>query len=42
MIVKKEEGSSIQGKKRGRKPDGDHIKTIIYSYMEGNLKEFRD
>jgi len=41
-IVKKEEGTSSQGKKRGRKPDGDHMKTIIDSYVEGNPKEVRD
>lgn len=39
---KKDEGISSQGKKRGRKQDGDHIKTIIDSYMEGNPKEVKD
>jgi len=41
-IVQKDERISIQGKKRGRKSEKDHIKTIIDAYMEGNQKEVRD
>jgi len=40
--AKKDEGTSNQGKKRGGKQEGDQMKMIIDSYMEGNPKEVRD
>jgi len=41
-VTKKEQGTSGQTKKRGRKTKQEQMMKIIDAYMEGNLKEVRD
>jgi len=40
-VAKMEEGTSGPTRKRGRKPGSEHMKTIINSYMVGNLSYIR-